>query len=53
MQHSHEAMTYQDEVVDEHEPAEKITLHNSELKYLKLEKIEKQNIEALPFQKPT
>ena len=23
MQHSHEAMTYQDEVIDEHEPAEK------------------------------
>ena len=31
MQHSHEAMTYQDEVVDEHEPAKKITLHNSRL----------------------
>ena len=28
MQHSHEAMTYQDEVIDEHEPAEKNTLHN-------------------------
>ena len=24
MQHSHEAMTYQDEVVDEHEPAKKL-----------------------------
>ena len=37
MQHSHEAMTYQDEVVDEHEPAKNITLHNSELKNLKPE----------------
>ena len=24
MQHSHEAMTYQDKVVDEHEPAKKL-----------------------------
>ena len=45
MQHSHEAMTYQDEVVDEHEPAKKITLHNSELKNSKLENFENQNVE--------